>query len=426
MQNYGIYVKIQDMNLIRRIQERLIKEQLKRSPVVAVVGPRQVGKTTLVKDLLGEKRQYYSFDDISLISVVEKSPLSFLTQFSKLTLDEIQKCPNVLSSIKMIVDEKRIPGSFLITGSANIAFLPTVSETLAGRITFVEVFPLTIFEILGKSKRPKSIEIILSDTAKKCWNLLNRIKPEKIQIEKFLFRGGFPPAWFEDDDKQRYQWFSGYTKTYIERDVRDLSSIRRLYDFQRFLSLTAFRISQIFNIADVSRDAGIPYTTAVHFFDLMLATFQVFLIQPYFANIGKRIIKSPKIIWNDTGLAMHLCGLNSWDDAERLGRSGFIIENKIAVELKTLLSVFLPTAKLYYWRTSGGAEVDLVVENNGYLFPIEVKWSEKISFRDTMGIQSFMRDFKNNSPYGIILYRGKNVVRIKENIFLVPFDYFLG
>jgi len=123
----------------------------------------------------------------------------------------------------------------------------------------------------------------------------------------------------------------------------------------------------------LARDSGIPYTTTNHFFDLLLATYQVFLLQPYFRNIGKRLIKSPKLLWNDTGLALHLQGINHWADAERLGRSAFLIENKIVLEVKTLLSAYMPLAKIYYWRTSGGGEIDMVIETNGNLIPLEVK-----------------------------------------------------
>ena len=131
-------------------------------------------------------------------------------------------------------------------------------------------------------------------------------------------------------------------------------------------------------------------------------------------------------MWSDTGLALHLQGISKWADAERLGRSSFLIENKIAMEIKTLLSVYLPFARLYYWRTSAGAEIDLLVENNRQLIPIEVKWSENISYRDILSMEVFLKDFKKSSPFGIVLYRGKELLKFKENIFLVPFERFLG
>ncbi len=413
--------------LINRVQVSLLKRHLRKFPVTAVVGPRQVGKTTMVRDILGKDRDFYTFDDPAVILSAEENPISFLTQAKRITIDEVQKVPSILTAIKRIVDEKRTPGQFIITGSANITMLPKISETLAGRIAFVEMLPLTIFEIYSLSKNtPNSIEIVSCSNANKCWNLLNDIKPQKISLEKVVFRGGYPTAWLEPDNISRQEWFKGYVRTYLERDVRDLSRIQRLYDYQKFLSLTAFRSSQVLSRSDLARDSGIPYTTASHYFDLLLATYQIFLLEPYFKNIGKRLIKAPKVIWNDTGLALHLQGINRWADGERLGRTSFLIENKIALEMKTLLSVYLPFAKVYYWRTNAGAEIDLLIENDSRLIPIEVKWSEKIGHRDIVSMGVFLKDFKKSSPFGIVLYRGKELLKLKENIFLVPFERFLG
>ncbi len=413
--------------LINRLQINLIESYLKKFPVIAVMGARQVGKTTLVKELLKEERAFYTFDEPAVAQLAESNPLSFLTQAEKITIDEVQKVPTILTAIKRIVDEKRNPGQFIITGSANITLLPKISETLAGRIIFVDMFPLTIYEITSTIKdEPRAIKIFSSDTAERCWKLLNRIESKRIDLGKITFRGGFPVAWLEENDVARQDWFKGYVRTYLERDVRDLSRIQKLYDYQRFLSLTTFRCSQILSRSDLSRDSGVPYTTANHYFDLLLATYQVFLLQPYFRNIGKRLIKSPKLLWNDTGLALHLQGITHWADAERLGRSTFLIENKIILEVKTLLSAYMPLAKLYYWRTSGGAEIDMVIETNGNLIPIEVKWTEKVGPRDIVSMESFLKDFSDQVPFGIFLYRGKEILKLRERIFLVPFGRFLG
>ena len=413
--------------LSQRVQIKKLKQLLKEFPIVAIIGPRQTGKTTLVKDLLNDKKRiYFNFDDPAIVLTAKNNPYNFLTQSSFITIDEVQKLPEILVSIKRIVDEKRIPGKFLLTGSANITFLPKVSESLAGRVVFLELMPFTIFELSSNLKSvPNSVEIIKLKNARNCWDYLNSLKPKKIDFKKIILNGGFPDVWFIKDDTLKQEWFKGYVRTYLERDVRDLSRIQRLYDYQKFLSLCAFRCSQILNRSELAKDSGIPYTTANHYLDLLLATFQIFLIQPYFKNIGKRLIKSPKIIWNDTGLALYLQGINNLEDAERLGRIGFLVENKIILELKTLISIYLPLAKLFYWRTSAGAEVDLVIEYNEKLIPIEIKWSETVEYRDIAGMYSFMDDFKTKVPFGIVLYRGKNLLKFKESIFLVPYELFL-
>jgi hypothetical protein len=413
--------------LVYRIQTDLLRKYLKKFPVVAVVGARQTGKTTLVRDILKEKRAYLTFDDPATILVAERDAASLLEHDRYLTIDEAQKVPAIFSAIKRKVDSKRMPGQFLLTGSANITMLSSISETLAGRIVFVEMEPLTITELMNSDAHESVLwHILKSVSPEKCWEILYSATPARLSIEKYITRGGLPPACLERNDEARRTWFRGYIRTYLERDVRDLSRIQRLHDYQKYLSLLAFRSAQIFNKAEVARDCGIPYTTATHFFDLLLATYQVFIIEPYFRNIGKRLIKAPKVMWNDTGLAMYLQGLNTWSDAIRLGRDSFLVENRIAIEIKTCLSVLNPEAKLFYWRTSGGAEIDFVIETAGRLIPIEVKWKSELRPKDVTNVKVFMDDFKKEAKWAVVLYKGKQLLKIKDNIFLVPYEYFFA
>ncbi|MEA3493325.1 MAG: ATP-binding protein [Candidatus Margulisiibacteriota bacterium] len=410
--------------MLKRAQTEILQKYLKKFPVVAVVGGRQVGKTTLVRYLLKEKRKYFTFDDAAVVVTAKDGPEAFLTQNSKITVDEVQKLPEILSTLKKLVDEKRIPGRFILTGSANLLMLPKVRESLAGRAVYIELEPLTIFEAIPqKLKIPKIIEMLKVSKAGTAWEKLSRLKPRKIPFKDLILRGGYPDPWLEKDNALRNAWFKAYIKSYLERDIRDISQIRNLHDFRKFLALAAFRSGQILSKSDLSRDAGISYSTAAHFFNLLLASFQIFTIEPYYRNIGKRLIKAPKLMWNDTGLAIHLQGLARWQDLERLGRVGHLLENKLAIELKALLSIFLPEAKLFYWRTSGGAEVDFVIENRGQVIPVEVKWAEKVSRYDLRGIESFLKDFKGSSEWGMVIYRGRNLLKIRENIFLVPLNY---
>lgn len=418
-------VKIQGMKRIKRLQLTTLKRYLKKFPVVAVVGARQTGKTTLVRDLLKENRLYLTLDDPTNVMIAQEDPLSFVEQSGHITIDEIQKVPVLLSAIKQVVDRKKRAGQFLITGSANITSLPFISETLAGRIVFVQMSPFTVKELLSREQRGDVdfIDIVNIKSVKKCWEFLQQIKPRNFRLEKFILRGGLPPAYFESNDEIRTAWFEGYIKTYLERDIRDISRIGNLYEYQRFISLLAFRVAQILRKSEIARDSGIPYTTADRFFDLLLATYQIFYLQPYYRNIGKRLIKSPKIMWMDTGLAMYLQGLASWRDAVRLARDSYLVENKIGIELKTRLSNKFPSAKLFYWRTSAGAEIDFIIEYAGRIVPIEVKWKTIIKSRDILNMRIFLEDFKRDAPFGIILYKGRELLRLDKNIFLVPCEY---
>jgi predicted AAA+ superfamily ATPase len=412
--------------LLKRLPTVLLKEYLKKFPIVAVIGARQVGKTTLVRDLLKETRKYLTFDEETVVLTARENPRSFLTQEDKITIDEIQKLPEILPTLKQIVDEKRVSGRFLLTGSANLLLLPKIKETLAGRVVYIELEPLTIFECLKeKTSIPKLIKVLQAKSAENCWKILKQLKPNQVPLKKLIFRGGYPSAWLENNDHLRQAWFKGYVSSYLERDIRDISRIKNLYEYRKFLALAAFRCGQLLSKSDLARDCGISYSTANHFFNLLLSTFQIFIIEPYYKNIGKRLIKAPKLMWTDTGLALHLQGIDSWEELERLGRIGHLLENKIAIELKALLSVFMPLAKLFYWRTSAGAEVDFIIEHKGKVIPIEVKWAERIDHYDLRGIEAFLKDFRGSADWGIVLYQGNNLLKVKDNLFLVPFDLIL-
>ncbi len=419
-------VKIQGMNrVVDRIQLPILKKYLSKFPVVALIGARQTGKTTLVRDILKGDRLYLTLDDPTNVMIAQQDPVSFVEQSGQITIDEIQKAPVLFSAIKQVVDRKRKRGQFLITGSANLTRLPFISETLAGRIVFVQMFPFTVKELLSTQQREDMdfINIVNIKSAKKSWEFLQELKPVRCDIGKFVVRGGLPPAYFENDDEMRRAWFEGYVKTYLERDIRDISSVRNLYEYQKFISLLAFRTAQILRKSEVARDSGIPYSTAERFFDLLLATQQVFYLQPYYRNIGKRLIKSPKVMWMDTGLAMYLQGLHSWRDAMRLARDAYLVENKIGIELKARLSSKFPSAKLFYWRTAGGGEIDFIIEYAGRLIPIEVKWKAIVKTKDVVNMRVFLEDFRGEAPFGIILYKGKELLRLDKGIFLVPHEY---
>ncbi|MDI6731385.1 MAG: ATP-binding protein [Candidatus Margulisbacteria bacterium] len=412
--------------MIKRLQTPILKKWLKKFALVVIIGARQVGKTTLVRKLLKTSRKYFTFDDAATVLSAASSPEAFLLQAPQVTVDEAQKVADIFPSIKKLIDEKRVPGQFVITGSANLPLLPKINESLAGRAAYVEMYPLTIWESLQRTAAlPKLVKLVKQTSGRRAWNFLLKEKPTTIPLPKLICRGGLPNAWLENDDAARQAWFKSYVTTYLEKDIRDLSQIKNLHEFRKFLALSAFRSGQILSKSDLARDAGISYTTACHFFNLLLATFQIFTVEPYFQNIGKRLTKAPKLMWNDTGLAIHLQGLTSFADLERLGRTGHLLENRIAIELKTLLEIYLPSAKLFYWRTSAGAEIDFVIEHKSQLIPIEVKWAEKINRHEIKSLENFLQDFPATAPWGVVLYRGRSLLKVKENLFLIPLELVL-
>ena len=267
--------------------------------------------------------------------------------------------------------------------------------------------------------------IISSKNSSKCWKLLKTLKKTNVDLINLIFNGGFPVAVLEKNKSLRNKWFKDYIRTYVDRDIKEVSQIQKTYDFKKFLSLAAFRSSQILNLADLARDSGISYSTAHHFLSVLISTYQIFLLEPFFKNIGKRLIKSPKLMWFDTAFALHLQGITNINEAIRLNRIGHLIENKIGIELKSLLSVYLPSANLFYYRTNNGAEIDFIIENNSSLIPLEVKWSETVNSKNLVSMELFLKDFKEQATFGIVLYNGENLIKIRENIFLVPFKLVL-
>ncbi|MDL1970558.1 MAG: ATP-binding protein [Candidatus Desulfofervidaceae bacterium] len=404
---------------IKRVFAKPIKKSLEFFPVVAVVGARQTGKTTLVQNEFPERR-YFSLDSPSIREVLQREPYSFLaSQKGEITLDEVQKAPEVFDVLKLMVDENRKPGQFLLTGSANFLLLKNISETLAGRIA---IFELPGF-LVAESMEGKPSSFILNCLKGKV--SLPETLDLSISLEDFVLKGTLPPAVLSPDNTIRNLWFDNYIATYLERDLRELSQVASLGDFKRFMSLLALRTAQVLNVSEVARDAGISVSTARNYLHLLELSYQVRRLIPYFANIGKRLVKAPKIHFRDTGLAIALAGISLNEENISLNPYyQFLVETFIVEEIIKLISLQEPRARFYYFRTHGGGEVDLVLELGNILLPIEIKATSKISLKKMASLKQFLSDFKQKSPLGIVVYLGKEIFNV-GNIIVVPWQYIL-
>ena len=404
--------------MFARIYTKQTEKLLKFFPVVAVLGARQTGKTTLCRHLLHSDRDYFNLDDYNTLNLAQKNADSILIRNKPVTIDEVQRSPELLLRIKQIVDRKKEPGQFLITGSANIEFLPRLQDSLAGRVAFVEMFPVTLFEQFSDTKAPGIVELLKTDSVQ----ALKKRKTFTNLLQETLY-GSYPDLTLNKDEFFRDNWYQGYIKTYLERDVRDIQTIQNLGNYQRTLYLTHSRISNILDKSSLAMDAGLDNKTFNKYLNLLVISYQLFELLPYFANIGKRFIKSPKLYAYDPGLAAHLLGIENILDAEKFNKAGALLENKIIVDIKALLSAYLPKAKLFFYKTYSGGEIDLVIQYKNGLYPIEIKSMTRIK-SVTKTVENFLQNFPQ-TPFGIVAYNGEHVVEINDRIYMVPWDQLL-
>ncbi|NOY59811.1 MAG: ATP-binding protein [Calditrichaeota bacterium] len=405
--------------MFSRIYTDQTRKLLKLFPVVAVIGARQTGKTTLCRHLLNVDRDYFNLDDYDTLNLAKKNADSILLRPKPVTIDEVQRSPELLLRIKRIVDQQKDPGRFLITGSANIEFLPRLQESLAGRVAFVEMFPVTLFEQFSKSKEPGIVRLLSNGNI----NALDAQPGPLINLLQETLNGSYPDLTLNKDEFYRDNWYNGYIKTYLERDVRDIQTIQNLANFQRTLTLAHSRIGTIMDKTSLARDIGLDNKTFNTYLNLLYISYQLFELTPYFANIGKRFIKSPKLYAFDPGLAAYLQGIENVLDAEKFNKTGALLENKMVVDIKALLSVYLPKARLFFYKTHGGGEIDLIIQHKNALYPIEIKSMSGAKVK-TKTMTNFLQNFPQ-APFGVVIYNGEHVVQAHDRIYMVPWNRLL-
>ncbi len=360
--------------------ERTIKHELLRLvqqyPVIVLTGPRQVGKTSLLEKTFPDYG-YVTLDYAQNAEQAETNPAEFLSSHPcPLIIDEIQYVPSLLRHIKASVDRRKAEkGLYLITGSQSFALMQSISESLAGRAA--------VLTLLGLSHQEWTASIC----------------EPKVDREKFLFTGTYPGLWnAPDNPPNRTRWYQSYVTTYLERDLRNILNVLRLRDFERFLRICASRTGQMLNMSDMGRDVGISPTTAREWISVLEASHQIVLLEPYYRSMGKRLAKSPKLYFCDTGLALFLAGFGSLPSVLHSPRMGAYWENHVISQWLRWKHWHRPEASLWYWQDQGKNEVDLLIELNGKLHPVECKWKEAPSVQDTNGIHRLRRMY----PYDLI------------------------
>jgi hypothetical protein len=343
-------------------------------------------------------------------------------------LDEVQKAPDLLRAIKRRVDRDKAPGQYLLTGSANLMTLASVSETLAGRVALHTLMPFGWPERIERPAPETLKDLFEAQTSLALLKKLPKTtgRDNRKEIISTILSGGYPEPALMKPSEVRHRWFDSYRQTYLERDLLSIKSIENIPDFNRLLSLMAFRTGGLLNLSDLSRETGLPFTTLRRYMNLLEVTYQVFLLTPYHANIGKRLVKTPKAFMNDTGMACYLRGVDDWSALEHQGQVGAIVETWAASEILKLMAVTDYRFHLYFWRTHAGREVDFLLELGGKLVAIEVKWSSRIDESALSSLERCHDDFKGKLIRSVILYGGTEVVALTPKIIAIPYPVFFG
>jgi len=390
------------------------------SPVVLLVGARQVGKSTLVQSLAGEGRgaaQYLTLDDPTVLAAARGNPSGFVDGLPvPVIIDEIQRAPELLVPIKLAVDQRREPGSFILTGSANVLTLPTVSESLAGRMEVLTLRPLSQGEISGQQ------ETFIKRLFAGEFKLPKKPPPEeRAALFARMMTGGYPEVVARQTQARRQAWFKSYITTILQRDIRDLANIEGLVDLPRLLSLLAARAGGLLNFAEVSRSIGFAQTTLKRYFALLEMTFLIETLPAWSGSRTKQLVKAPKLFLSDTGLLSFLQGL-TWErlqlDPTLAGASA---ENFVVSELRKQATWSETRVELFHFRTNTDQEVDIVIENEaGEIVGVEVKARASVGANDFKGLRALKQTVGKKFRRGIVVYAGKESVPLGDELYAVP------
>jgi len=364
--------------IARKITPYLL-DMANKYPVISLTGPRQAGKSTLLKHIFPDYR-YISLEDPDMMDYATDDPKGFLGQYDKRVIfDEVQRVPRLLSYIQTIVDERKLMGQFVLSGSQNFLLLENITQSLAGRVALFNLLPFSFSE--------------LSDA-----HLLTN-SPERVMFD------GFYPAIF-DRQIPPSQYYPNYIETYVERDVRSLINVKDLHNFRKFIRLCAGRTGQLLNISELAVDAGISQTTANNWLSVLEASFITYRLTPYFSNFYKRLIKRPKLYFYDTGLVAYLLGIKEQDQLATHYLRGSLFENLILSDFMKQIFHSGQKPMLYFYRDSNKNEIDCIYETAGQLQLIEIKSGKTISQEFSKGITNFQKMASESVHNSMVIYGG--------------------
>ena len=369
--------------MIHRKLTKKIELLSKDYPVIAILGPRQSGKTTLSQHIF-KSHEYISLEDLDNQREAMEDPRGFLQDYQDakgVIIDEIQNVPELLSYIQTNVDKYKKTGHFIITGSQNFLLSEVISQTLAGRVAIFTLLPFSVDEISSTFLKNKSIDDIL-------------IK-------------GFYPSVYLLKSSSYSHWYDFYIKTYLEKDVRLIKNVHNLSQFQLFIKMCAGRTGQLLNLTSLSNDCGITVNTVKEWLSLLEQSYIIFLLRPHYKNFSKRLVKSPKLYFYDSGLACSLLGIKSKEQLKTHYLKGGLFEGFVISEIRKHFYNNAETPDVYFWRDSRGNEIDCIIEKENKLIPIEIKSGKTINTDYFKGLENWNKISKTNSKDNILIYTGE-------------------
>ena len=406
--------------MIQRTCDKLIDEYLDFFPCVALIGPRQSGKTTLLNKLSGSW-DYFDLEKTADYKLISDSPdMFFRMNKEHVAIDEAQLLPELFPALRVAIDNQRDKaGRFVITGSSSPELLKSISESLAGRIGIIEVSPLSLEELaVGESsfytlfKDPTNYRSIID-------NLTHRSSLKG--IHDYWFRGGYPEPWSRNQERFTDIWMEQYIQTYVERDIARLFPSLKRVRFKQFTQMLAGLSGQVINYSEVARTLGVSQPTIRDYFSIVHGTFLWRHIPPYEKNVKKRIVKHPKGHLRDSGLLHHMLRLRDLRQLQSHPSMGFSWESMVTEELLRGLNNQGIAHDYYFYRTASGAEVDLVLEGKFGTIPIEIKYNQSVSPSKIRAIKDFVHS--NELPFGVVIDNGESVRWITEEVVAIPFSF---
>ena len=399
----------------------LLQSAIHDHSIVVLTGARQVGKSTLLLNAEPFRSwRFHTLDDFNVLEQARSNPESLWAGTNQVILDEVQKAPDLLLAVKKTVDRNPGKYQFVLSGSANLLLMKQVSESLAGRAVYFVLDPMSVGEI-NNQPQPDILALALNGEFPQETSFA-AVPPDPAES---ILRGFMPPLLGLESPQSWTRWWEGYVATYLERDLRQVAQIDALLDFRRLMEMTALRSAQLLNQSEISRDAKLSQPTTHRYLNLLETTHLFDRLPAYTASRSTRLLKSPKAFFNDPALAVFLSGYFALDDLRKAREYGAYFETFIYHHLRILTRLMIPSARLHFWRTIEGNEVDFVLEHGRRLLALEVKLADNLGYRDSAGLRLFLQKHPKTSA-GLLIYGGKETKWLDEKIMAVPWSLVTG